>query len=349
MSPVSLLWSSDSIYRMPNLWDRVNTALDAKSVCATYEGNVIGGGLFEVADETQAYVDGAWVPCSRGRAFSEFAGFIMEFGRNDSFAAVAPYRKAYDKIISRAITLFPRVVTGNCPPRTDDLLSWNLAADAFVTGGHKAALESVVSKYNTRHVDIFTDFQSLVTAETYTVAELMRDIWHPTLTTGAEVIGDWIAAALQDSTPPTHAAPEVSGRIVNYLFGQPTLGTWSTIPSALSVDTVAGLIPRVARLPDQGISASASGAKLSFPTTKAHQVWAHVFMRKGTGGSVRFYVDRGTGGEVSALASTSYTIEHYPRSILVADGLSSGDHTIEAETTTAEQVTVVGITVVGAD
>lgn len=49
------------------------------------------------------------------------------------------------------------------------------------------------------------------------------------------------------------------------------------------------------------------------------------------------------------MISTSYAIERYPRAVLIADGLDSGTHTIEAETTNAERVTVIGVTVVGAD
>lgn len=346
----SYLMSSDSIYNMIPLWDRINAAQSSLIVNATYGGNTIGGGLFEVADETQAYVGGQWVTCTRGRSFSDFEAFIFEFGRNDSSPSEnsTEFRKAYDKVISQALAKFPKVVSGNCPPRSDDQLSWNIVADGFDNQGHRAQVATVAAKYNTRHVDTYTNFLNLVTAGTYTIAQLMRDTWHPTYTYGSNVIADAIIAALNDTTAPTIAAPEVSGRVVNYLFGAPASGTWTT---GLGVSNVgsADVIPRVSSLEDQGLTTKGTGNRITFPATKAHQVWAHCFMRNGTGGSIRFYIDRGTGAEVSQVKDTSWVYEHYPQAFLVAGNLSAGTHTIEAETTTGEQVTVIGITVVGAD
>ena len=340
---------------MSAIADRVTSNIPgAVSVRATYGGNTIGGGLLEVADETQAYIGDAWVVQARREAFSYYDAGIFEFGRNDAsgIESATEYGRAFDKLISQALGKFSKVVTCNCPPRSlVDFSNWDSALDTFETLGHRAQLATAVAKYNQRHYDLYSDFLAKVPA-TYLIYQLMRDAYHPTNAAGANVIGDAIAAKLNDATPPNSAAPIIAGRVVNYLFGQPTAGSWSTKPATQNFDAgnALALLPRIANLEDQGISAEATGAKVSFPTVTVNQnaqVWAHVFMRNGTGGIVDFYIDRGTGNEIKVTKNTSWIYEHYPQSVLVGGSLAAGSHTIEAETTTSNRTTVIGVTVAG--
>lgn len=353
-----VLWSSDSIFNMGQLFANTGYLLPNASLTtdwATYGGNVIGGGLLELADSSQAYVSGAWSAVSRAVNYSAYSAVVFEFGRNDANNGenATEFRKAYDKLVAQGLGKFPRVVTSNCPPKANaGLLAWDAAADLFITNTHKTQIETAVAKWNTRHVDIFTKFTDLVTAGTYTIAQLMRDVYHPTTDRGAALIAGWVASALQDTTPAIAATPEITGSVVNYLYGQNTAGAWALTATGNVIGPTVSPVPRIANLTDQGNQVAASGAKLSFPgvtVSAGGQVWFHYFT-KTAGGTFDAYVDRGAGGQKKVTVNTTdATIggDNYPRSVLVGDNLSAGAHTIELETTNATAVCILGVTVVG--
>lgn len=359
-TPLKYLWLSDSIYNMDELPDAVaalSRGYKITNTRATYGGQVVGSGLLELADATYAYQSGAWSSAlPRGAPYSDYSALIFEFARNDGgqIVAVTPetkttFRQAYDKLVAQGLKYFPKVVSGVCVPKaTADVSAWDAAADEYLTLNIGAEIATVKTKYNASHVDGVTLFQNLVTSGLWTVSQLMRDAYHPTTSYGARRLGAAIYSALNDGATPILATPELTGDVVNYLYGQPTSGTWAFEPStATNVTPAQSNIPRISNLSDMAIVASASGAKLSFPSTEAKQLWVHYF-RRTDGGNFTIYVDRGTGSEVSLAVNTSHIYHYYPQSYLVSGTLSGGTHTVEIQTTSANPVAILGITVVKA-
>jgi hypothetical protein len=356
-----VLWLSDSIYNMSELWSGFATNVADETITSdigTYGGDVSGGGLFELADETKAYenVTQGWVTKARGRPFTDYSALVFEFMRNDASATpVAAYERAYDKILAQGEKYFSRVVSGNGPPAAlPDFTAWNLAGDFAITNGLTAVVGPLATKWGSAHVDTFQRFQDEVTAARYTVAQLMRDTLHPSYDVGATLLSDWIADAYSATPALIAATPMTQGRVLNYLFGQPTAGTW-TLTAGYYSTTSPNVSPlgRVADLPDMARVAQASGAKVSFPSFTCSvgncQVWAHFLVDSASGGTVNVYVDRGTGSEVMITKNTLQAgLNLYFQAALVADGLAAGAHAIEMETTSAAPVRVVGVTYVGA-
>lgn len=350
-----VLWVSESIFNMAFMWDSVANRTPTRQfdhITATYGGNLSGAGLLELADETQAYVGGQWVQQTRREQFSSYSACVIQWGRNDEGAiTAAQHRKSLDKQIAQALAKFPRVVLSNCPPKClANLSAWDAATDGYINNGHKAEFSPLVTKWGVRSYDLNTNFTSLVTAGTYTVAQLMRDTVHPTATAGAvgtEVIAQAVYNAMEDRTAANSATPEITGRVVNYLFGQPTVGSWALITTTNVEGPTEGQAPRLTGGADQGLAISSSGAKLSFPSTQASQIWLHYYQRTG-GGTFDAYVDRGTGSEVKTSINSSSALNNYPRSALIGSDLAAGTHTIELETTSANSVCILGVTVVGA-
>lgn len=354
----NLLWISDSIYNMDDLPNDIALAYGADQLVtnyrATYGSCPIGTGLLEVADTTYAYTNGAWTACTRGLPYSHFRAMVFEFARNDGGYIVSgiesktSFRQAYDKLVSQGLKFFPKVVSGVCVPKanaTPD--AWDLANDEYYTLNIGAEVDTVVAKYNTRHVDVYNKFLNLVTAGTYTVAQIMRDSYHPQYVLGSSIISGWILTALADNTAAVQATPEITGNVVNYLFGEPATGSWAFMSTTNTVGPNEGPVPRIANLPDQGLNIASSGKRLVFPSTAAKQVWVHWYRQIG-GGSFRIYIDRGTANEVSLLCNTNHIYDKYPLCNLVSGSLGSGLHTIELETTNASPVCILGITAVGA-
>jgi hypothetical protein len=354
--PFRLLWDGESILNMANLWADITSRFPNDNTIhetATYGGNYVGGLLLEVADETQAYVASAWTAQTRAVAWSDFQAAIIQTGRNDSGLGTdtTEFRKALDKAVSQALNRMPSVVLCSPTPSANaGLTLWDVA-DPMPT--YLTQFTTVATKYAVPYVNLDTNFKALVTAATYTIAQLMRDTLHPTLTTGATVIGGYLATELRSKAAHTLATPEITGRVVNYIFGQPTAGSWSLVNTTNATGPVDGPLPRIAGIADQGLRATGTGAKLSFPTTTISaggQVWFTYYTRAATGGVVDFYVDRGTGSEKKLSVNTTYAGlgNFYPHTVLVGDNLSAGAHTIECETTSANIVDILGVTAVGA-
>ncbi|MGH8528090.1 MAG: hypothetical protein ACREXY_28880, partial [Gammaproteobacteria bacterium] len=222
-----------------------------------------------------------------------------------------------------------------------------------LTGDYDDEVATVVAKWDHRHVNAHTSFTSLINAATYTTAQLMRDAYHPTFDTGGGVLAGLVATQLGTALTATGNTPEITGRVVNYLYGNPTVGSWSFQATTNTVGPTDGPLPRISDQADQGLKVTSSGAKVTFPdtTTSEHgQVWFHYGVKLASGGAVDFYVDRGTGSEkkVSVNTTDANLGDYYPKSVLVGNDLSAGSHTIEAETTSANQVVMFGVTVVGA-
>lgn len=356
-----VLWASDSIYNAGTLWDVTTAASGADLVhdTATYGGNVIGGGLLELADTTYSYESAGtgWALRGRGRPFSAYSALVFEFGRNDANnrEALAAYTNAYDKILAQGVKYFPKVISGTPPPRAaGDLSAWDLANDVFVSGGYSAAVPALVAKWGSQHVNNHQALQTDVTLGNHTVAQLMRDTWHPSYGAGMTLIGGWIASAYSSAPTLIAATPTIAGEVRNYLFGQPTAGTWAlTAGLVSSTGPTQSPLWRIADYPDMANVAQASGAKLSFPAFTCQaggcQVWAHFLVDSATGGTATIYVDRGTGSQVSVTKGTlAPGLNLYEQAILVANGLAAGVHQVELETTDNGPVRVLGVTYVGA-
>lgn len=354
-----ILWSGDSIHNNASQWAQVSTAMPNDGVVhdlATYGGNVIGGGLLEVADETQAYVNSAWSARTRGTPYSDYAAVIFQFGRNDANNSenATEFRKAYDKLVAQGRKYFPRVAIGTPPPKAlANLSDWDPDNDAVLTGGYDEEIDTVVTKYNVQHINVMDRFIALEDAATYTVAQLMRDAYHPTYDTGGGIIATDCVTAMKANTLPDNDAAEVTGRVVNYLYGEPASGAWALVSTTNTTGPTQGPLPRISDQADQGLSIAASGATVEFPDTtvsEGGQVWFHYYTQASSGGTVDFYVDRGTGSEkkISVNTTDSALGTNYPKAILVGDDLSAGSHTISAETTSANRVTLLGVTVNGA-
>jgi hypothetical protein len=356
-----IFWVSDSIYNV----DELSTVVAERyshgvyrldNVRATYGGQVAGSGLIDLADKTYAYRGSSWDgPLTRGTPFSYFDALVFEFGRNDSGSigsgspeTVTSFRQAYDKIVAQGIKYFPKVVSGTPPPKTNEAVTaFDTAGDDYTTLSLSAELASVATKYNVSHVDNYNGFLAQVSSSSATVPQLMRDMFHQSYALGSTRMGDWIYAALTESKTPIAATPELTGEVVNYLWGQPTVGSWSFVGAANTVGPYDSPIPRISGQTDQGLTASASGAKVTFPATEAKQVWVHYF-RRTDGGNFTIYVDRGTGAQVSLAVNTSHVYHMYPQALLVSGTLAGGAHAIEIETTNASPVSILGVTVVKA-
>jgi hypothetical protein len=226
------------------------------------------------------------------------------------------------------------------------LSDWELGADPYDTLGHRDECEAIALKWGQRHYDLFSDFLTQVSEATYTVAQLMRDIYHPTYVLGGAYIASKLVTKLLDTTPANAATAEIEGRVVNYLFGEPTVGSWSFVSTVNTVGPLAGPVPRIAGLADQGLQISSSGKVVTFPDVECEQIWLQYYSKTG-GGTGKLYVDRGTEDEVEFAFTCLSDYNNYPKSYLAASGLSAGPHTVEIETTSAGPVCILGITAVG--
>jgi hypothetical protein len=355
----TLYWSTESIYNMGQMWGATQTALTGtvapvSSLTATYGGNRIGMTLLHLADETQAFVNGAWVSQARPAPLEQYCGLILQSGRNDAGFTTnrAAFADALDKAISQGLKFFPRMVLANCVPQANaGLTGWD-ATDPITVQNYQTVFTAAASKWGVPFLNDWQRFQDEVTAGTYTVGQLMRDIYHPTTSTGAAELAASVAAALNAYVGPSSVAtPTIGGRVVNYLFGQPTAGTWVMVTGASAVGPTNSPVANVTPLADQVPSASGAGAKLVFPSSKAKQVWVHWLNRGTGGGTFAAYVDRGTENEKTVTVdTTNAALPNYPQTALIGNAaLGAGAHTIELETTSASPVAILGVTCVGAD
>lgn len=352
------LWLSDSIYNMETMWDELAGYYPGQKVfhtTATYGGQPIGAGLIELSDSTYAYRNSTWELQTRAVPFSDFDALIFEFARNDggqintgTAETLTAFRQAYDKLARQGLKYFPKVVSGVCVPKAaGDVSDWDAAGDEYSAGNLNigATINTVVAKYNLSHVDGYSRFLAL--KPPWTVANLMRDAYHPTYTFGAVKLAEWVKEKLDDGLTPTLATPELTGDVVTYLWGQPTAGTWALVDALSPVGPFNSPIVRISQLADQGLMTSETGAKVVFPAVEAKQVWVHYF-RRTDGGNFTVYIDRGTGQQASRAVTTSHIYHMYPQSYLVSGALGSGTHTIEIETTSSAPVAILGVTVIKA-
>lgn len=343
-----LLWLSDSIYNTPSIPDAVALLMSGHEVVndrVTYGSTTMGTALFELADETYAREGGSWVQKERGVPLGTYDGLVFEFGRNEG-GGVDAARGAYDKILAQAHKGgIPRVVAGNCPPRaSNDRVTW-ATVDIFNEQGYRAAFASAASKWSVQYTDTYSLALSLVPGK-YAIADLMMDTVHLSTGVGKSVVAASILAALKDAGPPAVASPEIPGKVVNYLFGEPLSGVWAT--EEMPTDGPTRLLARVATLPDLASEAKGPGARLAFPPTSASQVWVHVL--RGETGTIEAYVDRGTAQERKLRFDTNSGTPSrlfYPNARLVAGDLPAGIHSVEIQTTGTLPVRVVGVTYVG--
>lgn len=335
-------WFSDSIFSDYLLWGRAARTVAGPFVTqvnAAFGGNYAGGGIIEVSDQVQVYSGGAWSLATAGTPLSQYKAVTVQYGANDvGYGNLAATRKAIDKIVDRLVSAgVPDVVVATAPPRaTSDLLNWDTAGDSYENSGYRAAIAGVASKYGVHLADIHTLFPTLVPGS-YTVAQLMRDVIH-LQTGGAIESGNLVGQRISSSMTLTGATPEIPGRVVTYLYGQPTAGSWTVeaAPYSTQVKRLAGLSP-------SSITAASTGAVLTYPATRGTQIWVHL-LSVATGGTVAVKVDGVTATTVDTSGST---IDQWPKSFLVADGLADTTHTVTIETTNSTKVRVVGVSHVG--
>ena len=158
-----------------------------------------------------------------------------------------------------------------------------------------------------------------------------------------------IVACLLAATPAQAAEPEIAGRIVNDLFGEPIGGTWTRTRMNPSL-TPTGQQHRIAGIEGEWVSqASATGATLRFPPREANDIWVRYYVDDTSAGAFAWYIDRGTTSEISGSIGTLYPpgYKHYPYSRLLASGLPPGPHQVEIVTILPGPVRIQGITSVG--
>ena len=353
------LWLSDSIFNIAAIQTTVSAALGNKAItvdAGTYGGTVVGSGLLETADVTYAYLGGAWSLKARGVPWNAYAALIFEYARNDANNSepIQAFRRAYEKVLTQAAKYVSKVISSNAPPLAlANLSAWDPSNDKTQTDGFNSAIAALVLKWGQAHVDIWNLFDALVTAGTYRIIQIMYDAIHPNSSHGGREIGNRLAAAYSAASPLLSASPEITGGVVNYLFGQPTAGVWvQTTGLVSSTGPTQSPLNRIAGLTDQANVAAGSGAIVAFPpfvcASGNGQVWAHFLVDSASGGTVNMYVDKGTGSQVLATYNTQQAgVSLYTRSILIADGLAAGSHTVEIDTSSANPVRVLGVTYVG--
>jgi hypothetical protein len=346
LKQMNVLWISDSVYSFaqfntsfPAAFTGYNVAMDH----GNYGGTTVGSGLMDVADESYYWNGTTWVGAKRGTPFGNYQACAFAYGRNDANNAesLTAFRKAYDKLVSQARKYIPVVVAAGPPPKTDGgVVNWD-GADPYQVNSYRSTLLTIAAKYNVPFVDHCANFKSLVTLGTNTVAQLMRDPFHPSDAFGIPAMCPKIAAPIIASLPTQNAAPEIAGKVVNYYYGQPSGGSWT-----LGASGGSSPIPRTTGQAEQMLSSSTLNDVCKFPSSTCSQVWAHFFMNQ-PGGQVTIYVDRGLAGQQSITFDTSTRNDGVMNSVLVADGLSAGPHLVEMQLATGALTRVVGITYVG--
>ena len=355
-----ILWLGDSVHLNPNelkdLAGTLSTAgYQATWSLAAYGSNTMGNGFLELSDSVYAYESG-WAVKARWKPLASYDMVAFNYLDNEVESPVqgtngrmttAEYRRGYDKIVHQATRYIPRTIMASSPPEcAANFLSWT--PNAATTSG-QAVLSAIATKWNVPFVDYWTTFQANSPAP-YTIAQLMRDTVHPTNNVGdagITLMADGIEPYLTATVTPNAATPEIVGTVVSYLWGQPTAGTWTLTSMEQITNTYPGESAnyRVAREPDRAMVASATGAKLSFPTAKFSMLFVHT-IGAGTSGAFNVVVDRGQSRAVTK-SFTELSSGNYPRSFFVADGFTGDAHTVEIETTAAAAVHIVGITYIG--
>lgn len=350
------IWLGDSIYQsFPDYQNAMNALIPSMQSLdqGCYPGNIHGGGFLDLADENYYYNGTAWVLARRPNPWSRYDGIMFEWGRNDSNpsnnVSSSSYQRGYDKLMAQARKYLGNVIPACCPPQcTVDFSAWDSANDNFINNGYYTAVQSVWSKYNAAYADHLANFKSLVPG-TYSIAQLMRDQIHPTLYTGTATgiyqICSLLSNKISNVKALSNAAPTISGKVVNYWFGQPSTGSFTLTAQTTSYGTP---LSRVAGLSDQALQSSTIGDVAKFPASAGSMIWLH-FMNDSTGGTATAYVDRGLAGQLSTsfscnLSSTGNTL----RSVLLGDNLAAGQHMVEVQITGTGKVPLIGVTYVGA-
>lgn len=355
VAPKRALWLADSIYRNSALWTYTGiyaskaTVSPLTSDVGAYSGNVAGVALVELADATYAYEAGKWTLRARGVPFSKYDALLFEFGANDSGGPPDTFRRTYDKILDQARRIgFPKVCAGTPPPHSTDMLTWSAAPLEFggTIGGHYAVVTALWTKWGASRVDTVARFEALTAAGSYTVAQLSSDGTHPALPTGYARIAEQLGECLVGGHAPFEATPEIVGRTVNELFGQPVSGVWALTPVTPGMSSP-GQLNRIAGYDGERVlQAAQTGAKVRFNPWEARAIWLRYYVDATAGGTFRWYIDRGTPGEMTGLIGTNYYSMH-PVSTLLAENLPAGSHLVELETTNSAPVRIQGVTYVG--
>jgi hypothetical protein len=343
--PMNILWLSDSVYAFAQFNTSMPAALPGYLVSmdhGNYGGTVIGTGLMDLADETYYWNGAAWIVAKRSTPYGNYQAVVFEYGRNDGNNAepLAAFRKGYDKIVAQARKYAPLVIAGCCPPKClGDFSAWD-ATDPFQVNNYYSTLLTIAAKYGVPFIDNCASFKALVPG-TNTIAQLMRDTFHPTDAVGIPAMCTAIAAAIVAGQRPNAAGAEIPGKVVNYLYGQPNGGAWALGASGTSTP-----ITRLAGITEQMLSSSTLNDIVRFPASTCSQIWAHFAMNT-PGAQVTIWVDRGLAGAQSITFDTSTRNDGIINSVLVADGLGAGPHLVEMQVATAAAARVLGITYVG--
>lgn len=317
---------SDSIFNTSGKWLQITQRLSDQSITVdrgTNSGITSGQGLMELADEVYAWGGSSWDLQTRGTPISAYSTVFLGYGANDAGYTVQATRRAYDKLVSQAMTMGMNVVIGAGPPPRADagLTSWDAAADVYDSAGHRAAAEAVRTKYGAASADVWTRFKNEVAEGRAIVAQLMADQVHPNESGGARVIGQLVHYAALNPGTSVPAAPEVEGRTLVYLFGRPAVGTWTRVLTPMTNTPHVGPLGRIASLPDQANVTSDASARVEFPPVPVgtQQVWA-CWLTGPSSGNIFPTWNRGQPDQFFVSIGTTGAYANYPACKLVWDG-----------------------------
>jgi hypothetical protein len=167
-----------------------------------------------------------WTPATEGLRRPLYDLVVVEWGANDASNATPlyDYERMLSAQLSGALQLSPRVLLTTPPPVANaGLTAWNPSADPFPPYRLIGLREAL--RYGVFFYDAWTAFQSLTTAGTYTVAQLMNNTVHPSDPVGVgQYVNAIAAAAVSLEDTPSVVGPSGPTALLGC---QPASGTWT--------------------------------------------------------------------------------------------------------------------------
>ena len=271
---------------------------------------------------------------------------VVQWGRNDGNSpTIVPafdYERMLSAMIDGALTVSGRVLVTTPPPRaTADLLGWE-SADNYQTAGHHAAAKRTAARHGVLFYDAVADYKALATAGTYTIAQLMRDIYHPTDTSNSAGIGRDVAAIAEAfaSAPDNMGRPNGPGPVVR-LGGQVTSGTWAWTrfycTTGPAYDAFGLLVGEDTANACGALVSSHAGDTLTY-SVKGRAIGV-IVLADATGGTINVAVD---GRAPVSINTTNTGLSFYANGQFVAGDLENITHTVTVAVASG-QARVVGV------
>jgi hypothetical protein len=259
---------------------------------------------------------------------------IMPHIRNDLPYGVDvwSYEQAVASMISAAAVLSDRVVVCMCPPLSlADHTVWD-SSDTLVSSGYYAAVKRQAIRHGAYFYDARQDFINQVAAGSYTIAQLLTDIEHPTATglgLYAKAIADYINAPYDYpvkslvKTPCARIGGQViSGAWVWARYTYAALGMY--FPGMVSTYRLISTSSATSQL--YAMTAANTGV-LQFDDVKGSNIGIIGLNNASVADTVNVVVD-GVYSKEIVLQNVSNTT-NYPTSYYVVTGIPYGSHTVQ--------------------